>query len=65
MADKYDSLKLENQICFPLYVCAKEVGKHLYLDSSALTPLLSRRDLGLVLQWICKRRRICTVCFTN
>lgn len=22
---KYDSLKLENQLCFPLYVCAKEV----------------------------------------
>ena len=21
----YDSLKLENQVCFPLYVCAKEV----------------------------------------
>jgi len=26
MADsKYDSLKLENQLCFPLYACAKEV----------------------------------------
>jgi len=25
MADKYDALKLENQICFPLYACAKEV----------------------------------------
>ena len=23
--DKYDSLKLENQLCFPLYACAKEV----------------------------------------
>lgn len=22
---KYDALKLENQLCFPLYVCAKEV----------------------------------------
>lgn len=22
---KYDSLKLENQLCFPLYACAKEV----------------------------------------
>lgn len=23
--DKYDCLKLDNQLCFPLYVCAKEV----------------------------------------
>ena len=23
--DKYDALKLENQLCFPLYACAKEV----------------------------------------
>ena len=23
--DKYDCLKLDNQICFPLYACAKEV----------------------------------------
>ena len=23
--DRYDSLRLENQICFPLYACAKEV----------------------------------------
>lgn len=23
--DKYDTLKLENQLCFPLYACAKEV----------------------------------------
>ena len=22
---KYDSLKLENQLCFPLYACAKEI----------------------------------------
>lgn len=75
MSDKYDVLKLENQICFPLYACAKEVvrkyapllekidltytqyitmmvmwehkeisvkelGKHLYLDSGTLTPVL-------------------------
>ena len=23
--DKYGSIRLENQICFPLYACAKEV----------------------------------------
>lgn len=24
-SDKYDCLKLENQLCFPLYACAKEI----------------------------------------
>lgn len=38
MADKYDVLRLENQICFPLYVCAKEVVK-------AYKPFLDELDL--------------------
>lgn len=38
MDDKYSVLKLENQLCFPLYVCAKEIVK-------AYTPYLER--LGL------------------
>lgn len=25
MSDKYDVLRLENQLCFPLYACAKEI----------------------------------------
>lgn len=25
MSEEFDALKLENQLCFPLYVCAKEV----------------------------------------
>ena len=25
--DKYDSLKLENQLCFPLYAAAKEITR--------------------------------------
>ena len=39
MADQYDSLKLENQICFPLYACAKEIVKAYkpYLDELGLT----------------------------
>ena len=39
MADKYDVLKLENQICFPLYACAKEVVRKYkpYLDEIDLT----------------------------
>lgn len=39
MADKYDVLRLENQICFPLYACAKEVVRQYkpYLDKLDLT----------------------------
>lgn len=39
MADKFDSLKLENQICFPLYACSKEVVKRYkpFLDELDLT----------------------------
>lgn len=36
--DKYDILKLENQICFPLYACSKEVVKR-------YKPLLDKLDL--------------------
>lgn len=38
MTDKYDALKLENQLCFPLYACAKEVVR-LY------KPFLDKIDL--------------------
>ena len=79
MNDKYDALKLENQLCFPLYACAKEIvkrytpyldelgltytqyitmmvmwehrallvkelGRHLYLDSGTLTPVLKKLE---------------------
>lgn len=35
----YDALKLENQLCFPLYACAKEVVKKYkpFLDEIGLT----------------------------
>ena len=38
-SDKYEGLKLENQICFPLYAAAKEVVKRYkpYLDENDLT----------------------------
>ncbi|MCR4668945.1 MAG: MarR family transcriptional regulator [Clostridia bacterium] len=36
--DKYDCLKIENQLCFPLYACAKEVVRK-------YTPLLEKLDL--------------------
>ncbi len=36
---KYDCLKLENQLCFPLYLCSKEIIKHYtpHLDKLNLT----------------------------
>jgi DNA-binding MarR family transcriptional regulator len=39
MEKNYDALKLENQLCFPLYACAKEVVKRYkpYLDELDLT----------------------------
>ncbi|MBQ5475251.1 MAG: MarR family transcriptional regulator [Lachnospiraceae bacterium] len=79
MMDKYECLKLSNQLCFPLYAVAKEIvkkykpyldemdltytqyiamlvlwenksmgvkelGRHLYLDSGTLTPLLKKLE---------------------
>ncbi len=39
MSNKYDALKIENQVCFRLYACAKEVVKLYkpYLDPLDLT----------------------------
>ena len=38
MNDKYDALKLDNQLCFPLYACSKEIVRH-------YTPFLNELDL--------------------
>ena len=38
MADRYESLRLENQLCFPLYACSKEVVRR-------YKPVLDRFDL--------------------
>lgn len=39
MKDKYEDLRLGNQLCFPLYVCAKEIVKKYkpFLDTINLT----------------------------
>lgn len=39
MDQKFDVLKLENQLCFPLYVCSKEIVKKYkpFLDEIGLT----------------------------
>ena len=37
--DKYDGLKLENQLCFPLYAASREIIRHYrpFLDALGLT----------------------------
>ena len=39
MKDMFDALKLENQLCFPLYACSKEIVRRYkpYLDEIDLT----------------------------
>jgi len=39
MGDKFDCLKISNQVCFPLYACSKEIVKRYkpYLDPIDLT----------------------------
>lgn len=39
MKGKYDAIKLENQLCFPLYACSREVVKRYrpYLEEIGLT----------------------------
>ena len=39
MTETYDPLKLENQLCFPLYVCSKEIVRRYkpFLDELDLT----------------------------
>lgn len=39
MSNKYDKLKLENQLCFPLYAASKEIVRHYkpFLDKLDMT----------------------------
>lgn len=39
MSGKYDGIRLENQLCFPLYACSKEIVRRYkpYLDDIDLT----------------------------
>jgi len=61
LMDKYEVLKLKNQMCFPLYAASREVVKHYYPYLSALditytqyiammvlweTPKISTKELG-------------------
>ena len=38
MEEKYDNLKIQNQLCFPLYACSKEIIKR-------YKPMLDKLDL--------------------
>ena len=54
---EYDALKLENQLCFPLYVCAKEIVK-------AYTPYLEKlgitytQYITMMVMWEHKELRV-------
>ena len=43
---EFDNLKLENQLCFPLYACSKEIIKKYkpFLDEVGLTPVLKKLE---------------------
>ena len=57
MSGKYDVLKLENQLCFPLYVCAKEVVRAYkpYLDELDLT---YTQYITMMVMWEHKELRV-------
>ena len=57
MADRYDALKLENQLCFPLYACAKEIVKAYkpYLDELDLT---YTQYITMMVMWEHKELRV-------
>ena len=49
MSDKYDVLKIDNQLCFPLYACAKEIVRKYkpFLDERNLIVRLSEQGEAL------------------
>ena len=55
--DRYDCLKLENQLCFPLYACAREVVKRYtpYLDELDLT---YTQYITMMVMWEHKELRV-------
>ena len=57
MTDKYAALKLENQLCFPLYACSKEIVKAYkpYLDELDLT---YTQYITMMVMWEHKELRV-------
>ncbi len=57
MEEQFDPLKLENQLCFPLYACAREVVKAYkpYLDELGLT---YTQYITMLVMWEHKELRV-------
>ena len=57
MDNKYDALKLENQLCFPLYACAKEIVRTYtsYLDELGMT---YTQYITMMVMWEHKELRV-------
>ena len=49
-ADKYDCLRLENQLCFPLYACAKEIVRQ-YKSQLAGLDLTYTQYIAMMVLW--------------
>lgn len=54
MSEEYESLRLENQICFPLYACSKEIVRRYkpFLDELDLT---YTQYIAMLVMWEQKR----------
>ena len=57
MEKNYDALKLENQLCFPLYACAKEIVRTYtpYLDELGIT---YTQYITMMVMWEHKELRV-------
>ena len=55
--DKYDVLKLENQLCFPLYACGKEITR-LYKPFLDELDLTYTQYVSMMVIWEQKRVRL-------
>ena len=64
MKDKYDALKLENQLCFPLYACSKEIVRRYkpYLDEIDLT---YTQYIAMMVLWEHGRINVKAVSYTH
>ncbi len=61
MSDKYDCLKLENQLCFPLYVASREIIRRYkpFLDKLDLT---YTQYIAMMVMWEKKSLKVTELC---
>ena len=50
MEEKYDKLKLKNQLCFPLYLCSKELNRY-YTNSLKKLDLTYTQYVVMMYLW--------------